>query len=419
MREALTYLSDRLTTAPDQRSGAIDLAGELGCAAALAQASAVIASSGMPCRDYRHYFVQRRAQLEAARGPAALSAGHAEQLALQSGGGCHRLLLAAGQSLDSARLTGPAVDWWRDLAADSDRILGPGHPDTVLAADLLADALLAAGQAAEAVLWFEWVLASRASLLGPDHPSTIEARVSLGRALVAAGQHGVLMPEYRKLGVLGHLVPGQHRKAAQQATYKQVDDRNDHSAMIPASPPAQARFSNRAPQVLRRAGLRGRQRFDSTPLTGSALCSKRMRRSAVAETPFTIGADARCTDGVCGKVIRVVVDPVARAVTHLVVQPRRWPGLGRLVPLDLVDAATPTEVRLRCTRAEFDELRFAEDTDFVPRANLDQYSGYSAEQMLMLPYYGRIAGEDMPQAREDEPKAPRLLAPGRGRGAPR
>ena len=123
----------------------------------------------------------------------------------------------------------------------------------------------------------------------------------------------------------------------------------------------------------------------------------------MAETPFTIGADARCADGVCGRVIRVVVDPVARAVTHLVVRPGNWPGLGRLVPLDLVDGATPKEVRLRCTRAEFDELRFAEDTDFVPSANPDQYSGYSAEQMLMLPYYGWIAGEGVPPAREDEP----------------
>ena len=53
----------------------------------------------------------------------------------------------------------------------------------------------------------------------------------------------------------------------------------------------------------------------------------------MAETPFTIGADAICTDGVCGKVIRLVVDPVARAVTHMVVEPRHRPGLGLLVPL--------------------------------------------------------------------------------------
>ena len=122
----------------------------------------------------------------------------------------------------------------------------------------------------------------------------------------------------------------------------------------------------------------------------------------MAETPFVIGVDARCADGVCGKVIRVVVDPVARAVSHLVVQPKHWPGLGRLVSLDLVAAATPKEVRLRCTRAEFDELGFVEDAHFAPGTSLDQYADYSAEQMLMLPYYSRVVDDDTPQTREDE-----------------
>jgi sporulation protein YlmC with PRC-barrel domain len=123
----------------------------------------------------------------------------------------------------------------------------------------------------------------------------------------------------------------------------------------------------------------------------------------MAETPFVMGADARCVDGVCGKVVRVVVDPVARAVTDLVVQPGHWAGLGRLVPLDLVEAATPDEVRLRCTRAEFDELGFAEDAHFAPATGLDQYAGYSTEQMLMLPYYSRGVSDDGPQTRENEP----------------
>jgi sporulation protein YlmC with PRC-barrel domain len=123
----------------------------------------------------------------------------------------------------------------------------------------------------------------------------------------------------------------------------------------------------------------------------------------MAQTPFVIGADARCADGICGKVSRVVVDPVARAVTDLVVQPKHWPGLGRLVPLDLVDTATPNEVRLRCTRAEFDELGFAEDAHFAPGTAAGQYPDYTAEQMLMLPYYSRAVTGDAPQAREDDP----------------
>jgi tetratricopeptide (TPR) repeat protein len=330
IREALGYLSGLLTTDPDQRSGAIDLAGELGCEpAALAQAAAVIISTGIRCGEYRDYLTDRRAQFAEAGGPAAaagltwrVSASHAEQLApgdawrllvlaalpgghgvpgtvvtapatcqylagqdaggpadpqrawlallalqraglvaidttasppavwvsavvqaavhvaappglaaraaravaealaqvwpdgpprsplaavlractagvwraagdaLWANGGCPWLLLAAGRSLDGAGLTGPAVTWWRDLMADSQRILGPGHPDTLVAGGLLAGALLAAGQPAEAVTWFGWVLAGCTEVLGPDHPATLAAPVSLGRALVAAGQPG-------------------------------------------------------------------------------------------------------------------------------------------------------------------------------------------------------------------------------------
>ncbi len=102
-------------------------------------------------------------------------------------------------------------------------------------------------------------------------------------------------------------------------------------------------------------------------------------------TQFTIGADASCTDGVCGKVIRVVVDPVARAVTHLVVEPKHRQGLGRLVPLDLVEATTG-EVRLRCTMAEFETLDYAEETQFLPGSG--DYAGYGPEQTLSWPYYG-------------------------------
>ena len=43
--------------------------------------------------------------------------------------------------------------------------------------------------------------------------------------------------------------------------------------------------------------------------------------------PFRIGAAASCSDGACGHVSRIIVNPVAREVTHLVVEPEapEWP----------------------------------------------------------------------------------------------
>ena len=106
-------------------------------------------------------------------------------------------------------------------------------------------------------------------------------------------------------------------------------------------------------------------------------------------TPFTIGADASCSDGPCGKVTRVVVDPVARTVTHLVVEPGHWHGPGRLVPLGLADATTG-EIRLRCTLADFEKLDPAEETQFLP--GTPGYPGYDPEQVLSMPYYGMGTG---------------------------
>jgi sporulation protein YlmC with PRC-barrel domain len=106
-------------------------------------------------------------------------------------------------------------------------------------------------------------------------------------------------------------------------------------------------------------------------------------------TPFTIGTDASCTDGMCGEVSRVVVDPVARTITHLVVEPKHFHGSGRLVPLDLVDATTG-EIRLRCTLADFEKLDPAEETQFLP--GTPGYPGYDPDQVLAMPYYGMGIG---------------------------
>jgi sporulation protein YlmC with PRC-barrel domain len=81
--------------------------------------------------------------------------------------------------------------------------------------------------------------------------------------------------------------------------------------------------------------------------------------------PFRIGADASCTDGACGQVSRIIVNPATREVTHLAVDPKHRHGRGRLVPVDLADATTG-QIRLRCTLAEFRALRPAKETEAVP-----------------------------------------------------
>jgi sporulation protein YlmC with PRC-barrel domain len=105
-------------------------------------------------------------------------------------------------------------------------------------------------------------------------------------------------------------------------------------------------------------------------------------------TQFTIGTQANCTDGACGAVTKVVVDPVAQTVTHIVIEPKHRAGLGRLVPVDLV-ADTDGEHRLACTTAEFEALPIAEEIEFLPGSG---YQGYAAGESMSWPYFNAAGG---------------------------
>jgi sporulation protein YlmC with PRC-barrel domain len=109
-------------------------------------------------------------------------------------------------------------------------------------------------------------------------------------------------------------------------------------------------------------------------------------------TEFTIGSGVLCSDGSCGELRRVVVNPAARAITHLVVEPTSQRKAGRLVPIELVESAAD-EIHLRCTMAEFHALEQAEETHFL-QGGSDQW-GYGQGQMLTTPLFGLGAGLGM------------------------
>ena len=122
--------------------------------------------------------------------------------------------------------------------------------------------------------------------------------------------------------------------------------------------------------------------------------------------PFRIGAGARCTDGACGQVSRIIVNPATREVTHLAVDPKHRPGPGRLVPVDLVDATTG-QIRLRCTLAEFQTLLPAQETEAV--RDLDP-TGHP-DNALKKPKWAFVGGVVLavPPSGRGEPKAPQQV----------
>jgi sporulation protein YlmC with PRC-barrel domain len=99
----------------------------------------------------------------------------------------------------------------------------------------------------------------------------------------------------------------------------------------------------------------------------------------------------RCTDDVLGELADVVIDPVTRRVTHLVVQPPHQHALARLVPVELADGDDDRpEISLRCSTAEVKRLATVQETAYlrlgeVPVEDPDWDVGL--EDVLALPYY--------------------------------
>jgi len=104
---------------------------------------------------------------------------------------------------------------------------------------------------------------------------------------------------------------------------------------------------------------------------------------------FTIGAEVSCTDGPCGTLTRMVLDPVAEVVTHLIVQPRQEHEPARLVPVGLVDSAAD-EIRLKCASADFDSIDPAKEGQFIASDN--DVPDYRTTDTVAWPYFGYRGG---------------------------
>jgi sporulation protein YlmC with PRC-barrel domain len=103
-----------------------------------------------------------------------------------------------------------------------------------------------------------------------------------------------------------------------------------------------------------------------------------------------VHAEVHCTDGPCGQSKYVVINPVNRQVTHLVVQEWGLWGDEHIVAVDQVIQATLELIRLRCTRDELASLRPFVRGEHVPGEV--PYLIYEPAQYVMWPYVMPDAG---------------------------
>ena len=105
-----------------------------------------------------------------------------------------------------------------------------------------------------------------------------------------------------------------------------------------------------------------------------------------------LGSSVICTDGPLGELADVVIDPIKRRVTHLVVDPDGDHGKARLVPIDLAsaDEADSPVISVRCSLEEANQLEAVEEWAYLrlgEAPELEPGWEIGVESVLAEPYY--------------------------------
>jgi uncharacterized membrane protein len=107
---------------------------------------------------------------------------------------------------------------------------------------------------------------------------------------------------------------------------------------------------------------------------------------------LSLGAQVQCTDGYGGSVTGLIVEPLARRLTHIVVQDHTVPAVEHLVPIRRVTGTTVNLVRLDSTRETLAALEpFAEQgyirsdaSSYQPFYAVDPFTEFEAEHIPLV-----------------------------------
>ncbi len=103
-----------------------------------------------------------------------------------------------------------------------------------------------------------------------------------------------------------------------------------------------------------------------------------------------VNAQVECTDGVCGRSVYVLINPVIDQVTNLVVKGDSSPNTEYIVPVDVVSETASGSIRLRCKKAELEKMEPFIKTKVVevnmPNRNFGLGGTYAMGSYFYLPY---------------------------------
>lgn len=95
-------------------------------------------------------------------------------------------------------------------------------------------------------------------------------------------------------------------------------------------------------------------------------------------------ANVHCTDGRAGQATCVIINPVSRQLTHVVVEEKDPAHLKRLVPVELITVSDRHNIHLDCTTAQLATLRPFMEIEYPRDGAL--YFTYESDEVRNWPY---------------------------------
>src|SRR5512133_863921 len=118
--------------------------------------------------------------------------------------------------------------------------------------------------------------------------------------------------------------------------------------------------------------------------------TEREHREVIPPMRLELGTPVHCTDELFGALADVVIDPVSKRLTHLVVSIHGRPGPARLVPMEMVSTDPEERLCIGCTVGEAARLEAVQDFAYLRMGDFpvsDPKWDVGVENVLAMPYY--------------------------------
>jgi sporulation protein YlmC with PRC-barrel domain len=103
-----------------------------------------------------------------------------------------------------------------------------------------------------------------------------------------------------------------------------------------------------------------------------------------------LNTQVECTDGTFGRSEYVLINPVIKKITHLVVKENAAPNKEYIVPEEYITQTTADTIQIRCNKADIKKMKPFMKTEFVeedaPNDNLGGYGMYGMGTLYYFPY---------------------------------